>query len=172
MSLEIIEIALWLRGPSGDLFTGSHVPALSGGVMQERMRLTGWKGRAICQNFVPDVDEIIKQLRLSVVKRKSDSSGAGWIVCLWIKCSRVSLYFSEICEVSLIPFPLNSFYSLGPCCYFVFSVTAAPLILNVTSMHIKLITWALSWMILSAWNYILCLAGDAASISAASTGCT
>lgn len=53
-----------------------------------------------------------------------------------------------------------------------FQFRAAPLILNVTSMHIKLITSALFWMILSAWNYILCLGGDAASISAASTGCT
>lgn len=53
-----------------------------------------------------------------------------------------------------------------------FQFRAAPLILNVTSMHIKLITWALFWMILSVWNYILCLGGDAASISAASTGCT
>lgn len=28
--------------------------------------------------------------------------------------------------MSLIPFPLNSFYSLGPCCYFVFSVQSGP----------------------------------------------
>lgn len=28
--------------------------------------------------------------------------------------------------MSLIPFPLNSFYSLGLCCYFVFSVQSGP----------------------------------------------
>lgn len=67
------------------------------------MRLTDWKGREICQNFVPDVDEIIRRRR---------PNGRG------LELSKGKVTFGELCRSRFLDvkgFTLNFFFSFGWC---------------------------------------------------------